>query len=209
MNTRMEAGRGNAKGHYPCGEGLYWCRLPNGGKERYITGGAALNLDDPASGTEGAAADWHGKASWISPDPRRVVEHISSGGRLRTPWEYIHEEGIQAGKNAVLTLGHPEATEVEEIWVASHTRAILDIGYTRWTGWVGSRRMPIGRAQVSDWIWTVEQMDELKGWIEGSAFLIPGERRDTWKRWGDSLRFGASHEDYEANDNRRGIRWCR
>lgn len=185
---------------YRYGDGMYWRLLPRKGRNRYITGGPALNLGDPASGETGGAADWHGSAPWVSTCPTRLVEHIGGEEGHTTPWEAIGEEGIRNGRDAVSSIGHPEATLEKEIWVASHTRAILDIAYRRWRKDPGRRPVPIGRAQVSDWIWTPDQMAELKRWIAETTFLLPENRRRVWKTWGEGLIFGASHDDYLRMD---------
>ena len=178
-------------------ERKYWCELGAYDKDRYITGSAALNLADPGSGEQGGFADWHGLASWKMSRPSVMVEHIGDG-KYRTPWGAIGEAGIREGNREIRGIGHPEGSRKEPIWVASHTRAILDIAFTRWSGKRLHRTVPIAGTMVSDWLWSEKQMQELKEWIEKAGELLPSDRRTAWNRWGEGLMFGAGYEYYRS-----------
>lgn len=184
---------------------LYWRKLPNETADCYVSGGAALNIGDPGSGQNGGAADWHGTESWITERLGEVVEHVGGRSGMRSPWDVIGREGIREGSEEVRKIGYP-VPEGRKVSVATHTRAILDIAYTRWTRTKTRRPVPIGRAMVSDWIWSPAQMQELKAWIAATAKAVPADRRGTWVWWGKSLLFGASHEDYMANDREGGVK---
>ena len=176
---------------------LYWCELGAYKKDEYITGSAALNLPDPASGANGGFADWHGLASWKMPEEGIFVEHVG-GTKYRTPWAAIGEEGIREGNEAISGIGHPGGSREEIIWVASHTRAILDIAYTRWSRKELHRSVPIAGTMVSDWLWSEEQMRELKDWIQKTGQVLPTGRRVSWNAWGETLKFAAGYEYYKS-----------
>ena len=169
----------------------------------YITGGAALNLEDPESGESGGTADWHGRESWITHEYGQLVENVGPNGTYKSPWRTIGRKWIRDATREARRIGYP-VMEGKQVYVASHVRAILDTAFTRWTRPDIGRPIPIAREMVSDWIWTPKQMTELKRWIAASAGETPKERRDTWIRWGEDLMFGASHWDYREYDIGQG-----
>ena len=159
----------------------------------------ALNLFDERSGKEGGIADWHDvKALWSARKGERP-EHA----RIDTtvPESTLGLEGVEDARPALEQAGHPGGREKAPVWKATHTRAIVDMAFHHWkrhglvpkcVAFYG----PISPWTVADWLWTEEQMEELKRYAERAEAEISEEHRGWWRKWWESLRLGASHEDY-------------
>ena len=138
--------------------------------EHYITGIYALNIPSE----EGTTGDWHGEVFW-HPVGVREPKRISLGGTAPFDTNPVFKDmGVREARQSVTGMGLHVAEEIKEVYVANHTRAILDL--------LMSEITVLGNAKglndaSSDWLDTPEQKQKLLTHaMELGTFLVRGQR---------------------------------
>ena len=154
--------------------------IPPTDPEHYITGLYALNVQAP----EGTSGDWHDVFHWQ--EGYDNPSQVTLGGSTEIDTAPIYGGwGVYEGRDRLLTMGLAVPPEAREVYLANHTRAILDLLYRSLTRW--GRVLNLTGA-ATDWLDTYEQgvfllkqsehlaphfpeaaQDELRRWIEGEA----------------------------------------
>lgn len=154
--------------------------IPPTDPEHYITGLYALNVQAP----EETSGDWHDVFHWQ--EGYDNPSQVTLGGSTEIDTTPIYSGwGVYEGKDRLLAMGLAVPSEAHEVYLANHTRAILDLLYRSLTRW--GRVLNLTGA-ATDWLDTYEQgvflleqaeqlaphfseaaQDELRRWIEGEA----------------------------------------
>lgn len=154
--------------------------IPPTDPEHYITGLYALNVQAP----EGTSGDWHDVFHWQ--EGYDIPPRVTLGGSTEIDTTPIYGGwGVYEGKDRLLAMGLAVPSQAREIYLANHTRAILDLLYRSLNRW--GRVLNLTGA-ATDWLDTYEQgaflleqaehlaphfpeaaQDELRRWIEGEA----------------------------------------
>ncbi|MFT3945169.1 MAG: hypothetical protein QM705_15285 [Ancrocorticia sp.] len=96
--------------------------IPPTTRERYITGIYALNIEAP----EDTSGDWHDVFHWCK--GQDVPAPIMCGGTDQVNTNHIYGDlGVYEGRANVAKKGLEFPSEMTEIYVANHFRAILDM----------------------------------------------------------------------------------
>lgn len=121
--------------------------------QSYITGVHALNIH----GDDDSHGDWH-EVFWY-PIGVREPPPVSLGGQGCFDTNPVYgTEGVREARASVVRLGLVVAPEVSEVYVANHTRAILDLLHCE----IKTYGRPTNTIQSSwDWLDTAEQRDQL------------------------------------------------
>lgn len=150
--------------------------IPSTDPEHYITGLYALNVQAP----EGTSGDWHDVFHWQEgyDNPPQVTLGGSSAEVDTAPiyggW------GVYEGKDRLLAMGLAVPSETREVYLANHTRAILDLLYRSLTRW--GRVLNLTGA-ATDWLDTYEQGVFLLEQAEHMAPHFPEAAQDELRRW--------------------------
>ena len=122
--------------------------IPPTDREHYITGLYVLNVQAP----EGTSGDWHDVFHWQDgySRPRQVT--LSGSTEINTTPIY-GDLGVYEGKDQLLAMGLA-LPETQQVYLANHTRAILDLLYRSLTRW--GRVFNLSGA-TTDWLDTYEQ----------------------------------------------------
>ena len=154
--------------------------------DSYITGYAALNLADPASGH---AADWH-QTGWMMGTDR-------NGQPLRpatTPRDLDiiawiptwRERQLFDCRAALRQLGHPEGNAPEPVWCARHIRAIIELALS--TLDIGADIAPtVTPHDIGRYLDTFRQLLALHWWIRKFGEKMTGAKRAMWYDWQQQL----------------------
>lgn len=122
--------------------------------ENYITGVYALNIPDE----NGELGDWHHNVFWYPVgigDPKP----ITLGGKDPYNTNPVYGNmGVQEAKSRVENSGLKVASNITEVWVANHMRAILDMVFAEITI---QGEVKFARNSTTDWLGTVEQKNSL------------------------------------------------
>ena len=149
--------------------------IPPTDPEHYITGLYALNVQAP----EGTSGDWHDVFHWQEDydNPPRVT----LGGSAEVDTTPIYGGwGVYEGKDRLQAMGLAVPSEVREVYLANHTRAILDLLYRSLTRW--GRVLNLTGA-ATDWLDTYEQGVFLLEQAEYLAPHFPEAVQDELRRW--------------------------
>lgn len=136
---------GTAQGHQ--------LEIPPTDPAHYITGVYALNIPAP----EGTTGDWHDVFHWREgiDRPGRVLV----GGSEELDTNPIYGTlGIYEGKARLESLGLELPPGTEQVYVANHSRAILDLLYRSLTRFQAVFNLT---GATEDWLDTPEQRDYL------------------------------------------------
>lgn len=146
----------------PATERLQQVTIPVTTPRRYITGLYALNLPSP----EGTSGDWHDVFHWQEgyEPPRQVT----LGGTEEINTQPIYGQlGIAEGKHRLLCRGLHVPMDMPAVYLANHTRAILDLLYRSLTR--HGRVLNLTGA-TSDWLDSRQQGSDL---LEHATRLLP------------------------------------
>jgi hypothetical protein len=100
-------------------------KIPQTSKDRYISGLYALNVRAP----EGTTGDWHDVWHWRGgiDSPRSVM--LAGVDTEADTIPIYGDFGIYEGKNCLADSGLDVDSDISEVYIANHYRAILDMLY--------------------------------------------------------------------------------
>lgn len=127
--------------------------IPRTTPQTYITGHDALNIH----GDDDSRGDWH-DVFWYPIGVRRPPP-VSLGGQGRFDTNPVYgAAGVREARATVVGMGLVVAPDITEVYVANHTRAILDLLFCE----IKSYGRPTSTIQSTwDWLDTAEQRENL------------------------------------------------
>lgn len=148
--------------------------IPPTTPERYITGIYALNVQAP----EGTSGDWHDVFHWQ--EGRDRPRQVTLGGSTEIDTSPIYGSyGIYQGRQRLESMGLV-LPQTGEVYLANHTRAILDLLYRSLTRW--GRILNLTGAST-DWLDTYDQGVFLLEQAARLAPHFPHTAQDELRRW--------------------------
>ena len=164
--------------------------------EHYISVIDALNLVDE---TVGHAAGWQANQCFRAHRPDTPIQTANTPDGWNVPNKTLGRQGVRDARPSLAIQRHPQANGPNPIFAALHARAIVDFAFhycivtqreTNGDWW------PIAPWTVADWIWTAEQMDEVKRLAGLAAPEVPDRHRASWNRWTSVLEPFKTHTDF-------------
>ena len=157
--------------------------IPATTPERYITGIYALNVQAP----ERTSGDWHDVFHWQ--DGRGRPRQVTLAGDAEIDTTPIYGDlGIYEGRDRLVARGLEVPADMEQVYLANHFRAILDLLYrslTRWgqvlnltdatTDWLDTRQQGefvLEQATKLEPHFPPAVQDELRRWITGEVATL-------------------------------------
>jgi len=163
--------------------------IPQTDKKHYITGIYALNVIPP----EDTSGDWHGSVFyWRDPVERPARLSIAGRGTFTSTTPIFGDMGVYEGRERLIGKGLVIQPDIKEVWIANHSRAILDMLYESLTTYNAVYNL---NGATEDWLDTLEQKEFVLSQAKRLTPVLTDRQRDALNKW---IEYEESHTTFSS-----------